>query len=74
MDIQVSIDQSRVRVKSGLGLIIFFALVIIPLFFFEISWAVKLTLVVIVFFGLTTALEAWNVRRLKRRVDVSRSE
>lgn len=67
MDIDERIEQSRVRVKSGLRLISFLLLVVAASLFFGVGWLAKLGGVAAGFFALVTLLEYWNVRRLKSR-------
>lgn len=67
MDINERIEQSRVRVKSGLRLIGFLLLVAAAALFFDVLWLAKLGGVAAGFFVLVTLLEYWNVRRLKAR-------
>jgi hypothetical protein len=67
MDVNERIEQSKVRVKSGLRLIGFLLLVAVASLFFGVVWLAKLGGVAAGFFTLITLLEYWNVRRLKGR-------
>lgn len=67
MDVNERIEQSKVRVKSGLRLIGFLLLVAVVSLFFGVMWLAKLGGVAAGFFTLITLLEYWNVRRLKGR-------
>ena len=58
--------QSVVRVRSGLKLVAFLALVAIVAFLLGVAWLAKLAGVAAGFFVVVTALEAWNARRLRR--------
>jgi hypothetical protein len=67
MDVNERIEQSKVRVKSGLRLIGFLLLVAVGSLFFGVVWLAKLGGVAAGFFTLITLLEYWNVRGLKSR-------
>jgi cobalamin synthase len=67
MDVKERIEQSKVRVKSGLRLIGFLLLVAVVSLFFGVVWLAKLGGVAAGFFTLITLSEYWNVRRLKGR-------
>lgn len=69
MDINERIEQSRVRVKSGLKLIGFLMLVTVGSLLFGVMWVAKLGGTAAGFFVLVTLLEYWNVRRLVGRND-----
>jgi hypothetical protein len=65
MIIKKRIEQSRVRVQSGLRLIAFLLLVAAVGFLLDVSWLAKLGIALTGFFVLVTLLEYWNVHRLK---------
>lgn len=67
MDVNERIEQSKVRVESGLRLIGFLLLVAVASLFFGVVWLAKLGGVAAGFFTLIALLEYWNVRRLKGR-------
>jgi membrane protein implicated in regulation of membrane protease activity len=67
MDINKRIEQSSVRVKSGLRLVGFLLLVGAVAYVFGVLWLTKLGGIGAGFFALVTSLEYWNVRRLKSR-------
>lgn len=69
MNVNKRIEQSKVRVKSGLRLIGFLLLVAVVSLFFGVVWFAKLGGVAAGFFTLTTLLEYWNMRRLKGRTE-----
>ncbi|AKF84741.1 hypothetical protein [Myxococcus fulvus] len=60
------IRQSAIRVRSGIRLVLFFLALWLCAMFFSVTWATKITGVLALFFTATTALEAWNVWRLRR--------
>jgi hypothetical protein len=70
MEIQERITQSQVRVKSGVRLVAFILLIVASAYLLDVIWLVKLAGVAAGFFLLVTLLEYWNVRRLKRRLEV----
>lgn len=60
------IRQSAVRVRSGTRLVLFMMALWLCAMFFSVTWAAKVTGALALFFTATTALEAWNVWRLRR--------
>lgn len=68
MKLDIRIEQSRVRVRSGLKLIaILLLLIIVTTLLLGVIWLAKLASAVTVFFVLVTLLEYWNVLRLLRQ-------
>ena len=67
MKLDIRIEQSRVRVRSGLKLIAILILIIVTTLLLGVIWLAKLASAVTVFFILVTLLEYWNVLRLLRQ-------
>lgn len=66
MDTNNQIKQSQVRVVSGVRLVIFFSLLSVFFFSFEIYWAMKVNLVLAAFFFMTIIFEIWNISQIRR--------
>lgn len=60
------IRQSEVAFRSGIRLVLFLMALGLCAMLFRVTWAAKITGVLVLFFTATTALEAWNVWRLRR--------
>lgn len=69
MHIEAKIRQSKIRVSSGLRLLVFLACLDLGLYALEIFAAVKIVAGLLAFFVFTTLFELWNVRRLERLVE-----
>ena len=72
MKAEERIAQSEIRVKSGMRLIGCLLLITGGAFALGVVWLIKLAGVAATFFGFVTALEYWNIRRLKEKQGSSR--
>ena len=67
MDTKDRIRQSSIRVRSGIKLVTFFAIVTAVAALLLPKWVAEIAAVLGLFFLAITILEYWNVWRLKRR-------
>jgi Na+/proline symporter len=69
MEVHERIAASQIRVRSGIRLVAFLLVVVIASALLGIVWLAKLGGGAAAFFALVTAVEYWNVRRLKGKSD-----
>ncbi|WP_141329385.1 hypothetical protein [Myxococcus sp. AB025B] len=67
MKLATRIRQSEVAFRSGVRLVLFMMALWLCAMLFKVPLAAKITGFLALFFTATTALEAWNVWRLRRR-------
>jgi lipopolysaccharide export LptBFGC system permease protein LptF len=67
MKLDNRIQQSAVRVRSGIRLVLFLLAVPLLSVLLNIHWLRKVSLGLVVFFAAVTGLEYWNVWRLRRQ-------
>jgi hypothetical protein len=66
--IEIRINQSQVRVRSGIKLVLFSLLATICFLLLGPKWLAKLCGGLMLFFTAVTLLEFWNVWRLKQKL------
>jgi hypothetical protein len=67
MGVETRIRQSKVRIRSGIKLVLIFLVLTLVAIVFAPNWVVKVFGVLTAFFTVTTLVEYWNVWRLSRK-------
>lgn len=68
MKIEIRIKQSEIRVRSGVRLVFFIAVVASVAWVLNIFWLAKILTFLFLFFSVVTLFEYWNAWRLKKRL------
>ncbi|WP_157835435.1 hypothetical protein [Xanthomonas sp. SHU 166] len=68
MRIEVRIRQSEIRFRSGIKLILFFAVAASIAWIINVLWLAKLILFFALFFSAVTVFEFFNAWRLRKRL------
>jgi len=68
MKVEVCIKQSEVRVRSGIKLVLFFAIITCVAWILNITWLAKILICFVLFFSVVTLVECWNAWRLKKKL------